>query len=172
MEMYEEMMLEFHKAFEVPIAACPALLPAEAALRRITLIESEAGELGDAFREKDLVKAADGIGDLLYVTFGTAVEMGLPIDEIFAQIHRSNMTKVCKDGSLLKDAGGKVLKPATYEPVDLSWLLKNRDRDLDDPQSPSNGYICQDCQYYASVNCKSGSGELCKIFTLRAFNYR
>jgi len=158
---YEEMMLEFHTAFKVPIAPHPTLITAEDALRRITLIVSEAGELGDALREKDLIKAADGVGDLLYVTFGIAAEMGLPIDEVFAQIHRSNMTKVCKDGSLIKDAGGKVLKPATYEPVDLSWLLEGRDN----AQGVEDGYICRQCQYYASIHCKSAAGKLCPKFT-------
>jgi predicted HAD superfamily Cof-like phosphohydrolase len=119
---YMEMMKKFHKSFCVPISTSPKLLSPEDTIRRLTLITSEVGELGDAMRTKDLIEIADALGDILYVTFGCAVEMGLPMDRIFREIHRSNMSKVWCDGKVHKDEGGKVLKPPGFGPVDLLWL--------------------------------------------------
>ncbi len=127
MAHYTLMMKEFHETFDVPQGKRPTLLSAEDSLRRTTLITSEVGELGDAVREKDIVKAADALGDILYVVFGMAEEMGLDMDRIFTEIHESNMSKLKKDGTVLKDAGGKVLKPETYQHVDLSWILEGDD---------------------------------------------
>ena len=122
---YTRLMKEFHKIFEVPMSNRSTLLGAEDAIRRLTLIMSEVGELGDWVRQKNIVEIADALGDLLYVTFGMSVEMGLDIDRIFKEIHSSNMTKANEDGSVTKDAGGKVLKSERYKPVDLSWIKKN-----------------------------------------------
>jgi predicted HAD superfamily Cof-like phosphohydrolase len=119
---YMKMMKEFHNAFCVPISTFPKLLSPEDTIRRLTLITSEVGELGDALRTKDLAEIADALGDILYVTFGCAVEMGLPMDRIFNDIHQSNMSKIWSDGEIHKDKGGKVLKPPTFTPVDLTWL--------------------------------------------------
>ncbi len=115
-------MKKFHSLFEVPISKEPTLLRAIDSVRRLTLITSEVGELGDAVRKQDLIEIADALGDILYVTFGMAVEMGLDMDRIFKEIHESNMSKANEDGTITKDAGGKVLKSKKYEPVDLSWI--------------------------------------------------
>ena len=119
---YVEQMKEFHRVFAVLINNRPVLLCNSDFIRRLTLITSEVGELGDAVRQKNLVEIADALGDLLYVTFGMAVEMGLDIDRIFTEIHLSNMSKANEDGTVTKDAGGKVLKSKKYKPVDLSWV--------------------------------------------------
>ncbi len=119
---YIEKMKEFHQIFSVPIAKESTLITEKDFIRRLTLITSEVGELGDAVRKKDIVEIADAIGDLLYVTFGMAVEMGLDIDKIFDEIHTSNMSKANENGTVTKDAGGKVLKSKKYKPVDLSWI--------------------------------------------------
>lgn len=121
---YVGMMKEFHKVFDVPMSDFPILLAASDFIRRTSLITSENGELNDGVREKDIVKIADGLGDLLYVIFGMAVEMGLDIDRIFKEIHESNMSKLQKDGTPLKDPGGKILKSDQFKPVDLSWVLE------------------------------------------------
>ena len=119
---YEGRIKDFHKVFGVPMANEPTHIPAIDFVRRLTLITSEVGELGDAVRQQDIVEIADALGDILYVTFGMAVEMGIPIDRVINEIHESNMSKANADGSVTKDPGGKVLKSERYVPVDLSWL--------------------------------------------------
>ena len=122
MNNYMYQMKRFHKVFNVPISDKPKLLDSKDNIRRLTLITSEVGELGDAVRQKNIVEIADALGDLLYVTFGMAVEMGLDIDRIFYEIHMSNMSKAEEDGTITKDEGGKVLKSKNYKPVNLLWV--------------------------------------------------
>lgn len=119
---YVERLKDFHRTFGVLISKKPGLISDKDFIRRLSLITSEDGELGDAVRRKNLVEIADALGDLLYVTFGMAVEMGLDIDRIFTEIHLSNISKAEEDGSVTKDEGGKVLKSKKYKPVDLSWI--------------------------------------------------
>ena len=63
------------------------------------------------------------LADLRYVLEGAAVSFGLPIDAAFAEVHRSNMSKLGPDGKPIKDAGGKVLKGPNYSPADLTHLV-------------------------------------------------
>lgn len=62
-------------------------------LYRLHLIIEEAGELAEAFCKLDKVETADALGDLLYVTIGTAVTYGMPLTALFNEIHASNMSK-------------------------------------------------------------------------------
>ena len=43
--------------------------------------------------------------------------------EAFKEVHRSNMTKVCKDGTVLRRADGKIIKPDTFEEPNLEKFL-------------------------------------------------
>lgn len=82
----------------------------------------------DAFRPVDIVETADACADLRYVVVGTEIALGIPGDAVFAEVHRSNMTKVLSDGSTMVDEGGKVLKPPSYSPPDVVGAL-NRHRE-------------------------------------------
>lgn len=87
---------------------------------RLKLIEEEFEELEVAVRVGDLVAVADAIGDLLYVVYGAAAAFGLPIHEVFNEIHRSNMSKA---GGPVR-ADGKVLKPEGWQPPQLIPILE------------------------------------------------
>jgi hypothetical protein len=67
-------------------------------------------------------KVADAIGDILYVTIGTAIAWGLPMEEIFAEIHRTNMEKV--KAKALVNGLGKVGKPEGWSEPKLVEILK------------------------------------------------
>jgi predicted HAD superfamily Cof-like phosphohydrolase len=67
----------------------------------------------------DLKKVAKELADLEYVTLGTALEMGLPSQEIFDATHENNLTEV----SGPRRADGKIGKPDGYLPVDLGPIL-------------------------------------------------
>ena len=43
--------------------------------------------------------------------------------EAFKEVHRSNMTKVCKDGTVLRREDGKIIKPDTFEEPNLEKFL-------------------------------------------------
>jgi len=65
-----------------------------------------------------LVKLADALADSIYVIVGTAVAYGIPINEVFAEVHRSNMTK-----SLQKNKMGKTKKGESWQAPKLREIL-------------------------------------------------
>jgi predicted HAD superfamily Cof-like phosphohydrolase len=75
-------------------------------------------ELRPNGKAPDWPEVVDGLCDLMYVTLGTAVEAGFRIGPFFAEVHRSNMTKVT--GFVRDD--GKVLKPEGWKPPRIRYL--------------------------------------------------
>lgn len=70
-------------------------------------------------------KIADGLADVIYVAVGAALEFGIPLDRVWAEVHRSNMAKVDPaTGKVIKRADGKVLKPEGWTPPDVAGVLK------------------------------------------------
>lgn len=84
------------------------------------LITEELSEMMLGIGEQNRVKIADALGDLLYVVYGAAVTYGIPLDAIFAEVHKSNMTKdVRKPGDTrLRDKG------PNYVPPDIEGVLR------------------------------------------------
>ena len=64
---------------------------------RAHLMIEELSEAVQAMAIGDEVKLADALGDLIYVVIGTAVTYNIPIQYVFDEIHRSNMTKPKRD---------------------------------------------------------------------------
>jgi predicted HAD superfamily Cof-like phosphohydrolase len=87
------------------------------------LLTEEVTELDEALRDRDLIGVADALADVLYVAYQGAASFGLPIDELFGEVHRSNLTKVPADGEAVRRADGKVLKPDSYRRPDLGPIL-------------------------------------------------
>ncbi len=118
---YLGMVKEFHTKYGHFMSDEPQrhdTLPTDIANLRIALIREEAEEFE---RAQSRVGIADSLADLLYVTFGAALAYGIPIEEIFTEIHRSNMTK-----SMDKDAKsipGKTIKGPNYDPPKLVEIL-------------------------------------------------
>ncbi len=115
------MVKEFHEAMKIPVVDKPNLADHSRARLRSDLILEEMKETLDAIWQYDLVEIADGIADSIYVLCGTALEYGIPLDEVFAEVHRSNMTKFI-DGSFRDD--GKYQKGPSYEPPNLAKILQ------------------------------------------------
>jgi predicted HAD superfamily Cof-like phosphohydrolase len=90
---------------------------------RCALIEEEAAEFRTAVEENDIVGVADAIADLLYVTYGAALTFGIPIREVFAEVHRSNMTKLDDEGNPVYRDDGKVMKGPNFSAPSLMPLL-------------------------------------------------
>lgn len=72
-------------------------------------------------------KVAKELADLLYVVYGSAYSMGIPIDEVFAEVHRSNMSKLGEDGKPIYREDGKVLKGKNFSPADIEKVLKQNE---------------------------------------------
>jgi predicted HAD superfamily Cof-like phosphohydrolase len=76
--------------------------------------------------EEAMEALAKELADLLYVVYGTAEELGIPLEQVFQVIHQSNMSKAESDGTVKRNKFGKVLKPSTYTPPDLSFIHDNQ----------------------------------------------
>lgn len=117
----QAMVKEFHEKYDAPVARSPAQITPKDRLRRARLICSEAAEFLEAADTDDFVEMVDALADILVVTYGAAVEMGVDLEPVFAEVHRSNMSK---NGG--KDAGGKILKGPGFSPPDIVAELKKQ----------------------------------------------
>ena len=84
---------------------------------RYDLIEEELAELQNATKTRNLKEVADALTDILYVTYGAGHAFGINLDKCFAEVQRSNMSKLGKDGKPIYNEKGKVMKgPKYFEP--------------------------------------------------------
>ena len=83
----------FHRAGVVPAPDDLTHPPNDRKRLRIALIEEEVGETIEAIRAGDLVEVADGIADSIVVLVGTALEYGIDLSAVWAEVHRTNMSK-------------------------------------------------------------------------------
>lgn len=137
-----DLVQEFHDVMRVHTPARPTMPSPEVHNLRFRLIDEEAQELRDA---TDLVQFLDAIGDLLYVVNGAALAAGFTpqqVDAAFAEIHRSNMSKLWSadeidcipadsrathvgDGRyIVRRNDGKVIKSPTYSPANLKPIIQ------------------------------------------------
>jgi hypothetical protein len=107
------------------------LFPRDLVVLREKLITEEAREFHDSSYEMydvldnipvNIIGIADALADILYVVFGAALTYGIPIDKVFEEVHRSNMTKsMDKDEKSIR---GKTLKGPNYDPPNIVKVLR------------------------------------------------
>lgn len=117
---------DFHNAFRIGNNEHPVALSKEESLLRYTLMREENEEYLEAAQKGDLVEVADALGDQLYILLGTILRHGLQhkIEEVFDEIHRSNMSKLDENGQPIYREDGKVLKSALYFKPDIKSILE------------------------------------------------
>jgi len=91
---------------------------------RLELIAEELDELYDAIENKDIVEVADALTDILYVTYGAGHSFCIDLDKCFAEVQRSNMSKLGEDGKPIYREDGKVMKGPNYSEPDLKSTLQ------------------------------------------------
>lgn len=147
---HETPVEDFHRTFAAPVAEVPTVPEPERRRLRLELILEELLELAAAsqfkliavyingdfdrfafFPDKEghlpnVVEAADALADLRYVVEGAALEWGVPLEACFAEVHRSNMSKVGADGRPILREDGKVLKGPGYEPPDIAGVIQKK----------------------------------------------
>lgn len=144
-----ELVKEFHAAFnKTPDPEVPTEQSDKIRILRHRLIEEEFNEVTQELQMKsrttlwddfkyidiknhlifdkgfDINRLAKELSDLLYVVYGTAAAYGIPIDDVYRKVHENNMSKLQSDGTVKYREDGKVLKPDTYVPLDVSKLLE------------------------------------------------
>lgn len=137
---------EFHQKMRAPISRSPRLFPGNATmagviaarlhtfadetssvaassgdmlLARAAMAMEELAEWLSAHGRGDLIAAADAWADRAYVLLGDAVAAGLPAEKLFAEVHRSNMTKEPDSAG-----SGKAVKGASYNPPRIADVLR------------------------------------------------
>ena len=114
---------QFMRSFEQEVKT-KAEFPSETVQRlRYDLIDEELTELHEGMQNEDLVEIADALTDLLYVVYGAGHAYGIDLDKTFAEVHRSNMTKLGEDGKPIRREDGKVMKSSRYEPPKLQEIV-------------------------------------------------
>lgn len=105
-----------HRKFGHPAPVGPVhMLDHELFNFRMSLIHEEVEELANA---DSLAEVCGEAADLLYVTVGLFVALGIPYQPFFDAIHAANMAKI-------PNGRGKWKKPEGWTPPDLCAVLYN-----------------------------------------------
>jgi hypothetical protein len=122
---FVELVMQLHSAVGYVHPVQPSLLSDERRDLWVRLLKEEVAELSAALSQKDLVAVADALGDCLYVIVGASLAFGIPIEEVFREIHRSNMTKDVIASSSASDGTMevKLQKGKRYVAPDLKTLF-------------------------------------------------
>lgn len=141
-------VLEFHRVFGHPVEFEPTVPDADQRALRVKMIAEELSELATASGVRlyvtpidalglrydiavqdepnlavDLVEVADALGDIRYLVDGGNLVYGIPGQHVLREIHRSNMSKLGRDGKPVVRADGKTLKGPDYSPPDIAGVL-------------------------------------------------
>lgn len=141
-------VLEFHRKFGHPVFFDPHIPDEAQRALRVNLIAEELCELAAASGVRltitplddkglvydhfavpvddatvDLVEVADALGDIRYLVDGGNLIYGIPGQAVLREIHRSNMSKLGRDGKPVTRADGKTLKGPDYTPPDIASVL-------------------------------------------------
>lgn len=141
----ESLVRRFHDTYGLPIQGDGPCLERESLGMRMGLVAEEFAELtgavyGQAARAeieaayaravagddgtRDTVEAADALADLVYVIYGMALETGIDLAAVLAEVQRSNMSKLGTDGRPIYREDGKVLKGPGYFAPDVAGVLR------------------------------------------------
>lgn len=129
---------EFMKTFAQPVLETPTIPSIDRCNLRVDLIQEELNELKEAIADNDIVEIADALCDLQYVLSGAVHEFGLgdKFTELFEEVHRSNMSKVCTSFNEAEDTIAKYRKEGIVvykEPIDDpytdQYLVKRKEDD-------------------------------------------
>lgn len=120
----EQKVAEFHFATDKEVSSYPRIPQQKEYELRNSLIAEEYHELIEALGHQNVEHIAKEMADLIYVIVGGALEWGIPISEIFEEVHRSNMTKTIN----LRYENGKIKKGDDYEEPkirEIIWRLES-----------------------------------------------
>jgi predicted HAD superfamily Cof-like phosphohydrolase len=118
-----ELVGDFMEAFGQKVELDPTWPDFSTRELRLELIQEELDELAQAVDDRDMIQIADALTDLLYVVYGAGHSFGIDLDECFAEVHRSNMSKLGPNGKPIHREDGKVMKGPGYFEPDLEGIL-------------------------------------------------
>lgn len=107
---------DFHEKFGIINNDSPQLIGSKGYQLRYDLALEELQEYKNACQQGNLIEVADALGDQLYILIGTILRHGMQdiIEDVFNEIHASNMSKLGEDGKPVIREDGKILKGKNY----------------------------------------------------------
>jgi len=126
MNLELEKVSEFHRTAHHPIKESPVIDDVEMFKARAKFIKEEVEEYLEACRNNNIVGVADALSDILYFTYGTVLVHGLQnkMEDIFNEVHNSNMSKFLGNKGPLFDSTGKVIKGPNYKKPKIKEILE------------------------------------------------
>lgn len=108
---------EFHTKFRVPVIDQPSRIGKDRYELRHALMRDEVVEYLAGAESGDLENISKELADILYAVYGSILEHGLQdkMEEIFAEVHKSNMSKEYSEF--------KMKKGADYVEADIKKIL-------------------------------------------------
>lgn len=89
---------EFHTLFDAYTGDAVHIPEKKISDLRVSLIQEELNEFVQAIKDNDIVEIADALVDMQYVLSGAILAFGMQgtFADMFAEVHRSNMSKACR----------------------------------------------------------------------------
>jgi predicted HAD superfamily Cof-like phosphohydrolase len=117
---------EWCEATDIRVPTGPTNISSERTSLRFNLMAEENTEYLEACTAGDTVEIADALGDMLYILLGTMLEHGMQnhMVRVFTEIHRSNMSKMGKDGKPILREDGKILKGPNYFRPNITKIIE------------------------------------------------
>ena len=122
-----ECVEEFHRIYKLGNSKKPiGKLKDGLEKLRFDLMAEENGEYLEEAKKGDVTEVEDALGDMLYILCGTIIEHGMQnvIDDVFEEIHRSNLSKLDENGNPIYREDGKVVKGPNYFPPNLKKFFE------------------------------------------------
>jgi len=117
--------VKFNNAFNLPICYEPSLIKTQRFELHEELMQEELDEYSEACRNKDLVEIADALTDMQEILLGMFAEHGMLHlhQELYKEVHLSNMSKLDSNGKPVYREDGKVMKGSNYKKPNISNVL-------------------------------------------------
>lgn len=119
---------EYREYMGYPVSDKPRRLPKDRIDASIDAVLEELEEFRDTLSQPStttsVVWGAYSLSNLVSAVVGIAIEMGIPFDEVFEEIHRSNMTTPIDDDYGTIDENGEVRMPPTGVPPDILSIIR------------------------------------------------
>lgn len=125
MRKFLDLVLKFQTVFGQYLSSTPSNVEQKVYSLRYDLMEEENNEYLEACMNDDKVEIADALGDQLYILLGTINThgMGYIIEDVFEEIHASNMSKLDENNQPIYREDGKILKGKDYFRPDLKQFF-------------------------------------------------
>lgn len=118
-----DMVKEFHNIYGSYISKESKFPSQKVRELRKNLLDEEYNEYLKAEETNNYIEVCDALGDMLYIIYGTALSYGIPIDEVFEEIHKSNMSKLDENGNPIYREDGKILKGKNYFRPNIAKII-------------------------------------------------